>query len=60
MLKNRPRLVLFDSLGHHVNDVVHNGCPQLQVEMRLDPLLGHCFGHALGMSPLELSRKQIT
>lgn len=52
-------LVLLDALRHHVQDVVHDGGAQLQVEVRLHALLGHRLGDALGLAPLELASQQV-
>ena len=60
MLQNGPGLVLLDALWHHVQDVMHHGCSQLQIEVGLDPLLGDRFGDALGMSSLELTRQKVS
>mmetsp|Transcript_62206 Transcript_62206/g.196852 ORF Transcript_62206/g.196852 Transcript_62206/m.196852 type:complete len:623 (-) Transcript_62206:2053-3921(-) len=59
VLKDGARLVLLDALGHHVEDVVHHRRAQLEVEVRLHPLLGDGLGHALGVAPLELPRQQV-
>ncbi|RNA42796.1 hypothetical protein BpHYR1_029175 [Brachionus plicatilis] len=59
MLQYGLCLVLFDSLGHHVQYVVHDGDAQLQIVVRLDSLFGDRFGDALGVSALELTREQI-
>ena len=40
VLQDGARLVLLDALGHHVQDVVHHGCPELQVKVGLNALLG--------------------
>ena len=47
------------TFGHHVEDVVHDGGSQFQIEMTLDSLLGDGFRHALGVTTLELTREQI-
>lgn len=41
MLQNGPCLILLDALRHHINDVVHHGRAQLQVEVGLHALLRH-------------------
>ena len=41
VLQDGARLVLLDALRHHVQDVVHHSCPELQVKVRLNALLGH-------------------
>ena len=41
MLQDGASLVLLDTLWHHVQDVMHYSCSQLQVKVRLNALLGH-------------------
>ena len=53
MLQDGPGLVLLDALGHHVQDVVHDGGTQLQVKVGLHTLLGHRLGHTLGVTSCE-------
>lgn len=48
MLQDGPGLVLLDTLGHHIHYVVHNRRSQLQVEVRLDSLLGYRLCDAWG------------
>lgn len=50
MLQNGPGLILFDSLGHHVQDVMHHSCSQLQVKVRLHTLFGHSLCNSLGVT----------
>ena len=52
-------LVLTNRLGHHVEDITHDGSTQLQVEVRLDTLLGDRLGDSLRVSSLELSGQQV-
>mmetsp|Transcript_31892 Transcript_31892/g.87345 ORF Transcript_31892/g.87345 Transcript_31892/m.87345 type:complete len:298 (-) Transcript_31892:756-1649(-) len=59
VLQDGTALVGLDALGHHVEDVVHHRRAELQVVMRLDPLLGHRLRDALGGAPLELAREQV-
>jgi hypothetical protein len=47
VLEDGARLVLLDPLRHHVDDVVHHGGAQLQVEVALHALFRHGLGHAL-------------
>ncbi len=47
MLEDGARLVLLDPLRHHVDDVVHHGGAQLQVEVALHTLFRHGLGHGL-------------
>jgi hypothetical protein len=60
MLKNRLRLVLLDRLGHHVKDIVHNGCSQLKIIMRLHTLLRDGLSDALAVTTFELTSKKVT
>ena len=60
MLQDCPGHVLFDSLWHHVQDVVHDGGSQLQIEVRLDALLCHSLCDALGVTSFELTREQVS
>ena len=60
MLQNCPGLVLLDTLRHHIDDVMHDTGPQLQVEVTLHSLLGDSFSHSLAVSSLKLSRQNIT
>ena len=41
--KGRAYLVLTHALGHHVEDISHNGRAELKVEVRLRPLLCNGF-----------------
>ncbi len=41
MLQDGASLVLLDALWHHVQDVMHHSCSQLQVKVRLNALLSH-------------------
>jgi hypothetical protein len=57
VLQDGLGLVLLHALGHHVQDVVHDSGPQLQVKVRLDALLGHSLGHALQAGKQEGKRR---
>mmetsp|Transcript_34682 Transcript_34682/g.90799 ORF Transcript_34682/g.90799 Transcript_34682/m.90799 type:complete len:205 (+) Transcript_34682:4756-5370(+) len=59
VLQDGPSLVLLDSLGHHVKDVVHYRRSQLKVKVRLDTLLGHRLGNPLVVPPFKLTGKQV-
>mmetsp|Transcript_21407 Transcript_21407/g.67173 ORF Transcript_21407/g.67173 Transcript_21407/m.67173 type:complete len:241 (+) Transcript_21407:4296-5018(+) len=59
MLQDGSRLVRLDTLGHHVEDVVHDGGAELEIEVRLDPLLGDRLGDAFGVAAFELACEQI-
>ena len=50
MLQDGPGLVLFDTLWHHVQDVVHHSSTQLKVKVRLHTLFSHCLGYTLGVT----------
>ena len=60
MLQNGLGLVLLDRLGHHVEDVVHDRRTELQVEVRLDALLGDRFGNSFAIAPLELAGEKVS
>eukprot|EP00123_Amoebidium_parasiticum_P018100 comp24100_c1_seq1/m.43517 comp24100_c1_seq1/g.43517 ORF comp24100_c1_seq1/g.43517 comp24100_c1_seq1/m.43517 type:complete len:308 (+) comp24100_c1_seq1:5498-6421(+) len=59
MLQNGAGLILLDTLGHHVHDVVHHRRTQLQVKVRLHTLLGDRLGNALAVSPLKLTGQKV-
>ena len=59
MLQNSLGLVLLDALGHHVEDVVHDGGTKLEIEVRFDSLLGDGLGDsATSQSELVDSRDE--
>ena len=60
MLEDRLGLVLLDALWHHVEDVVHHRCTQLEIVVRLHALLRHSLGSAFAVAALELTREQVT
>ncbi len=45
VLANNPDLVRFESLRHHVENILHHGRTQLQIEVTLPALFG---GNPLG------------
>lgn len=47
MLQNGPGFVLFDTLRHHVQDVMHHRSTQLQVKVGLHTLFGYSLGYTL-------------
>ena len=49
--------ICFYPLGHHVEDVVHDGGTKFEVKVRFHPLLRDGLGDALGMPALELASK---
>lgn len=59
MLQDRLRLVLLDRLGHHVENVVHDGSAEFKIEMRLNALLSDGFGDTLAVTTFELPGQQI-
>lgn len=59
MLQDRLRLVLLDSLGHHVEDVVHDGRTEFEIEMRLDTLLRDSLCDSLRVTTFELTSEQV-
>mmetsp|Transcript_6179 Transcript_6179/g.20144 ORF Transcript_6179/g.20144 Transcript_6179/m.20144 type:complete len:665 (-) Transcript_6179:1552-3546(-) len=59
VLEDRLGLVGLDALGHHVEDVVHDGGAEFEVEVRLDALLRDGLGDALGVAALELAGEQV-
>ena len=59
MLQDCSGFVLFDSLWHHVKDIVHYCGTQLEIVVTLHPLLGNRLSHALRVSSFELSGEQV-
>ena len=59
MLQDSFRLVLFDGLRHHVQDVVHDGSAKLKIVMRLDTLFSNRLRDALAVTAFELTCKQV-
>lgn len=59
VLQDGLGLVLLDPLRHHVEDVVHDGGTELEVEVRVDPLLRDRLGDSLRVTPLELTREEV-
>ena len=59
MLQDGPCFVLLDSFRHHVQNVVHDCCPELQIIVTLHSLLSDCFCDSLGVATLKLPGKQI-
>ena len=60
MLQYGLSLIGFDPFRHHVIDIHDDGGSQLEVILRLYPLLGDSLGYAFGMSALELSGQQVS
>jgi hypothetical protein len=60
MLHDGLCFVGLDSFRHHVHDIFHHCCSELQVEMRLGSLFGHHFHHALRVAALEGSCQQVS
>ena len=59
MLQNGPGFVLFDPFGHHIQNIVHYGRTQLQIEMWFDSLLRHSLGHTFRVTSFKLTREEI-
>jgi hypothetical protein len=59
MLQDSFGLILFDRLGHHVQNIVHNSGAQLEIEMRLHALLCHRLGNTFAISPFELTSEEV-
>jgi hypothetical protein len=47
VLQDRLGLVLLDPLGHHVENIVHDGGTELEIKVRLDTLLGDGLGDSV-------------
>ena len=59
MLQDGLGFISLYALGHHVV-YVHDHCrPELQVVLRLDPLLGHGLCDALRVASFELASKEV-
>lgn len=59
VLQNGLGLVLLDALRHHVEDVVHDGGTELEIEVRVDPLLRDRLGDSLRITTFELTREEV-
>jgi len=59
MRQNGSRLVGPNTSGHGVQNVQHHSCTQLQIEMRLDTLLGDVLRNAFGVTALKLTRQEV-
>mmetsp|Transcript_14739 Transcript_14739/g.38930 ORF Transcript_14739/g.38930 Transcript_14739/m.38930 type:complete len:664 (+) Transcript_14739:435-2426(+) len=59
VLQDGPGLVRAHALRHHVDDVVHDGCAQLEIEVALHALLRDGLRYTLGHAALELPRQQV-
>jgi hypothetical protein len=60
MLQNGLRLVLFDRLRHHVQDVVHHSGTKFQVVVRFDTLLCNGLCDTLAVTAFKLTGEEIT
>jgi hypothetical protein len=60
MLKDGSRLGGFNSLGHHVQDIMHNGRSELELVIGLNALLRHRLGNALVVTSLEMTREKVS
>mmetsp|Transcript_139393 Transcript_139393/g.242388 ORF Transcript_139393/g.242388 Transcript_139393/m.242388 type:complete len:464 (+) Transcript_139393:5762-7153(+) len=59
VVQDGSRLVGLHPLMHHVQDILHYCCAQLQVVVGLHALLRDCLGDSLRFTPLELSGEQV-
>mmetsp|Transcript_45139 Transcript_45139/g.81181 ORF Transcript_45139/g.81181 Transcript_45139/m.81181 type:complete len:277 (+) Transcript_45139:4424-5254(+) len=59
MLQDGAGFVCTNTLRHHVNDIVHDGCTELQVEVTLHALLRDGLGHTLTHTALELPGQEV-
>lgn len=57
MLQDSLRLVLLDSLGHHVEDIVHDGSSELEIEVRFDTLLRDSLCDSVSQGKEPISRE---
>lgn len=54
MLQNCLRLVLLDRFGHHVEDRMHDGSAEFEIEVRFDTLFRDSLGDTFAVPALEL------
>lgn len=59
VLQDGLGLVLLDPLRHHVEDVVHDGGTEFEIEVRVDPLLRDRLGDPLRVATFELTREEV-
>lgn len=59
MLQNCFGLVLLDGLRHHVQNIVHYGCTELEIIVRLYALLRYSFRDTLTVATFKLTSKKI-
>ena len=59
MLQDGSGLVGSDAFRHHIDDVMHHSCAELQVKVTLHALLGDGLCHALANTSLELTGQQV-
>lgn len=60
MLQDGLGLVLLYRFWHHIEDVVHDGSPELEIIMRFDPLLRYRLRNTLTVSAFELTSEQVS
>jgi len=59
-LQDGLRLVLLDSLGHHIENVVHDSCSKFEIEVRFDTLFRNRLCNSLRVTTFELTSEQVT
>jgi hypothetical protein len=59
MLKNSFRLVLFDRLGHHIENIMHDCSSQLEIIVGFNTLLCDRLRDTFAIATFKLTRKQI-
>ncbi len=52
-------MIYLETLWHHVQDIMHNSCSQLEIEVAFHALFGDCLCNTLALTTLELAGKQI-
>jgi len=60
MLEDGPGLVGLDTLRHHVENVVHHRCTELEIKVRLHALLRDRLGDTLRVTSFELAGEEIS
>ncbi|RUP50906.1 hypothetical protein BC936DRAFT_137166 [Jimgerdemannia flammicorona] len=59
MLQDGFALVRLNPLGHHIDDIVHDGGAELEVIVGLDALLGDGLCDTFGVTTLEMTGEQV-
>lgn len=60
VLQDRLGFVLLDRFRHHIEDIVHDGGTEFEIEVRLHTLLGDGLGNALAVPAFELTGEEVT